>query len=280
MPYTAEISRINPTCLIFLVDQSSSMLEPFAGQEHCSKADGVADALNRLLQNLCLKCARAEGVRDFFHVGLIGYGGRVTSAFGGALAGMSLVPISQVADNPIRVDTRVTKSDDGAGGVRERKVKFPIWFESRPTGKTPMCGAIALAHKHLEEFLTAHPACFPPAVINITDGDATDGDPLPVAEKLQNLASSDGPVLVFNAHLSDKPLPPVTYPADETGLPDAFARRLFRMSSPLPAKLADAARADLHAIPPQARGFVFNADLLATVKFLDVGTRLAQGGRV
>ena len=58
MPYSAEISRSNPTAFVFLLDQSSSMLEPFGGQPEKRKADGVADALNRLLQNLVLKCAK------------------------------------------------------------------------------------------------------------------------------------------------------------------------------------------------------------------------------
>ena len=58
MPYSAEISRTNPTALLFLLDQSSSMLEPFGGQPDKSKAEGVADALNRLLQNIVLKCAK------------------------------------------------------------------------------------------------------------------------------------------------------------------------------------------------------------------------------
>ena len=92
MPYAAEISRTNPTCFIFLVDQSSSMLKPFAGQTDKQKAEGVADAINRLLQNLILKCAKSDGIRDYFHVGVIGYGGSVASALGGALAGQTLVP--------------------------------------------------------------------------------------------------------------------------------------------------------------------------------------------
>src|SRR5689334_9010990 len=87
MPYTAEISRTNPTCFLFLVDQSSSMSEPFGAQPDKKKAEGVADVINRLLQNLILKCAKSEGIRDFFHVGIIGYGGRTGSAFGGALTG-------------------------------------------------------------------------------------------------------------------------------------------------------------------------------------------------
>src|SRR5271155_4405313 len=100
-PYSAEIRRTNPTCFLFLVDQSSSMLEPFGGSEEKNKAQGVADAINRLLQNLAIKCAKSEGIRDYFHVGVIGYGGRVSPAFGGKLAGRGLTPISEIAQNPL-----------------------------------------------------------------------------------------------------------------------------------------------------------------------------------
>src|SRR5689334_17366999 len=114
MLYTAEISRTKPTCFLFLVDQSSSMLEPFGRQPEKQKAEGVADALNRLLQNLALKCAKSEGIRDYFYVGVFAYGGRVTSALGGALAGQPVVPISALANNPLRVEQRLRKVDDGA----------------------------------------------------------------------------------------------------------------------------------------------------------------------
>ncbi len=279
MPYTAEISRANPTCFIFLVDQSSSMLEPFGGQPDKSKAVGVADAINRLLQNLVLKCAKADGIRDFFHVGLVSYGGRVLSAFGGALAGQTLVPVSKLADNPVRVEQRTRKVDDGAGGLIDQKFKFPVWFESRPTGRTPMCGALTTAKTYLEAFMAEHPQCYPPLVINITDGEANDGDPRSIAQELQGLKSSDGPVLLFNAHISDKQNRPIEFPGDEGGLPDKFAKLLFRMSSPLPPRLAESARGDGFAIGPGARGFVFNADLVAVIRFLDIGTRVAQSVR-
>ena len=279
MPYAAEISRTNPTCFVFLVDQSGSMEQPFAGQADKRKADGVADALNRLLQNLVLKCAKADGIRDFFHVGLIGYGGRVASVFGGPLAGQTLVPISKLANNPMRVEQRSRKIDDGAGGLLEQKFKFPVWFEAKPADKTPMCAALATAKKYLEGFLAQHAGCYPPLVINITDGEASDGDPLPVAQELQALASGDGNVLLFNAHSSDKRSSPLEFPGDGAALPDKFAKLLFRMSSPLPPKLAEAARSDGFAAGSQSRGFVFNADLVSIVRFLDIGTRVSQAVR-
>jgi hypothetical protein len=285
MPYTAPISRVNPTALVFLLDQSSSMLEPFGAQPGQSKADGVADALNRLLYNLVLKCTKADGVRDFFHVALISYGGRVASAFAGPLAGAdparrkSSYPVSVIADNPLRVEVRKRKVPDGAGGLAEEEFRFPVWFEARPGGRTPMCEALRKAGEFVQSFLAVQPDCYPPVVIHITDGKPTDGDPREPAEALRGLASRDGNVLLINAHLSDKPVPPIEYPADEAGLPDGFARLLFRMSSELPPQLWEAARGAGLPVAPHARGFVFNADLVAVIRFLDIGTRVAQGVR-
>ncbi len=53
MPYSAEISRTNPTAILFLLDQSSSMLEPFGGQPDRRKADGVADARRKTWRRCC-----------------------------------------------------------------------------------------------------------------------------------------------------------------------------------------------------------------------------------
>ena len=277
--YTAELSRANPTCMIFLIDQSSSMGEPFGAQPEKPKAEGVADGINRLLQNLVLKCAKGDGIRDYFHVGVIGYGGRVTWALGGKLAGHKLVPISVIANNPLKVEQRTRKMDDGAGGLVEQKFKFPVWFEPLAAGRTPMCQALTEASLALEEFVKHFPDSFPPLVINISDGLATDGNPETTALKLQGMTTTDGNVLVFNAHLSSTATRPIEFPSRESQLADPHARVLFRMSSVLPPKLKDAAAADGFSVDTGARGFVFNADLVSVIRFLDIGTRAAQSVR-
>jgi hypothetical protein len=190
-----------------------------------------------------------------------------------------MVPVSALANNPLRVEQRTRRVDDGAGGLLEQKFKFPVWYEAKPGGRTPMCQALTTARQSLEVFLARFPACYPPLVVNITDGESTDGDPLPAAKALCDLTSSDGNVLLFNAHISDSAASPVEFPAAEDGLPDNFAKRLFRMSSPLPPRLLEAARGDGFAAHPGSRGFVFNADLVSIIRFLDIGTRVAQGVR-
>ncbi len=100
MSYSAEISRTNPTCFLFLIDQSGSMADAVPNQPNRKKADAVADAINRLLQNLVIRCAKEEGVRDYFYVGVIGYGNTVGPAFSGPLAAKELVSISEVGNMP------------------------------------------------------------------------------------------------------------------------------------------------------------------------------------
>ena len=274
MAYTAEISRTNPSMFVFLVDQSGSMDDPFgAGESSKKKADGVADAVNRLLQNLVIKCSKSEGVRDYYWVSVIGYGSKVGPAWSGALAGKETASISEIADNFARLEERSKKVEDGAGGLVDESVKFPIWFDPIGKGGTPMCEALRQAKKVIEEGLEKHKDAFPPIVINITDGESSDGDPTADAEALQALATSDGNVLLFNLHLSSSKELPILFPDSESGLPDKYGELLFRLSSPLPPFMRTVASEEGESVSDGARGFVFNADLISVIRFLDIGTR-------
>ncbi|WP_344621285.1 vWA domain-containing protein [Actinosynnema pretiosum] len=274
VPYTAEISRATPACFVFLVDQSASMEDPIGGPARQRKADVVADALNRLLTELSVKCAKEEGVRDYFHIAVIGYGHTsVGSAFTGPLSGRDLVPLSQVADRPARVEDRVKKFPDGAGGLVESKVKFPVWVDPVANGGTPMCRALAQADAIVADWVARHPAGFPPIVLNLTDGESTDGDPVEAALALQRHVSADGAALLFNLHVSGSAAIPVTFPDNPAALPDTYARALFEMSSPLPQHMRFYALQQGIACTELSRGFAYNADITTVVQFLDIGTR-------
>jgi len=167
------------------------------GDSKRSKAEGLADAVNRLLQNLVIKCAKEEGVRDPYNVGVIAYGANVGPAFSGPLAGKEMASISEIANLPARVEERLRKVEDGAGGLVDQKVRFPVWFDPVANGATPMCQALKQAHSILQLWLNQHPNCSPPIVINVTDGEATDGDPEDAAKSIKQLSSSDGKVLLI-----------------------------------------------------------------------------------
>jgi len=274
MAYTAEISRNNPSCFLFLIDQSGSMGDNFPGEVAKKKADGVADAINKLLQNLVIRCAKEEGVRDYFHVGVIGYGVNVGPGFGGSLSGKELAPISEIANSPARIEERTKKVDDGAGGLVDQKVKFPIWFEPTFSGGTPMCQALNNAKGVLQRWLSQHPNSFPPAVIHITDGESTDGDPSQAMSDLKALSSNDGSVLVFNLHISSNPNAQSTaFPDSSASLPDQYSKLLFDGASVLTPFMRNVAGEHGFSLSDGARCFVLNADLVLVIQALDIGTR-------
>jgi hypothetical protein len=275
VPYSSQISRDNPTCFLFLIDQSSSMSEEFAaGKGTQRKAIGVSDTINQWLQDLSIKCAKSDGVRDYFHVGVIGYGKRVGPSFVGPMAGRELAPISQIADNPARIEERSTKVLKGADKVVDKNVKIPVWFDPVADGGTPMCRAAADGQQILEGWLAQHPSCFPPVVIHVTDGEATDGDPADRLRALSELASSDGRVLLFNIHLSANPqAKPIVFPASPDGLPDEYARMLFETASLLTPTMRALAKEYRIPVTDKARGFVLNADLSLLIQAIDIGTR-------
>lgn len=282
MPYSAEISRTHPTAILFLLDQSASMQEPFGGAEQRgdaapSKARVLADVINRLLQNLVLRCAKEDGVRDYFYVGVVGYGDRVQPLVQPADdLHRDLVAISHIAERPLRMEERMQEVRRKGETVSQR-VKFPIWFDPHAKNGTPMCQALDLAAQIVRSWIDVHPGDFPPIVINVTDGEATDGEPLEIARRVTSYATDDGDVLLFNVHLSSSQEPAVELPDAAAELPsEDYALQLFQMSSRLPFSMRAAAEQEGYEVNLDTRGFIFNADPAALVRFLEIGTRPAN----
>ncbi len=203
MPYAAEISRQNPSCICFLLDQSGSMTDPIAGSDK-KKAEFLADAINKILEDLSIRCQKGEEIRDYFDIVAIGYGAQVGPVFSGNLTGRQIASIGELANTPARVETRARKVDDGAGGVVEQQVRFPVWIDPVAGGQTPMCAALTLLSEVLGGWTREHRLSFPPVVLHFTDGDSTDGVPTGPAETLRALSTSDGNVILFNVHISQR----------------------------------------------------------------------------
>ncbi len=262
MSYKAEISRDNPSCFLFLIDQSSSMADKISiGKETQQLAKGVADAINRWLQELSLKCAKSEGIRVYYHVGVIGYGKTVGPSFVGPLAGRELIPINEIADNPARLDERAKKV-------------IPVWFDPVANGETPMCHAAGEAKRILEGWIAKHLDSFPPVVINITDGESNDGDPTKQLQSLTNLSTSDGNVMLFNIHLSANPkAKPMSLSDSPDDLPDVYSKMLFQTASPLTPAMRGLAKEHGLDTSEDSHCFVLNADMMLLVQAIDIGTR-------
>src|SRR4051812_31832101 len=121
MVYSAEITRQQPACILILIDQSESMEDRFgAPNARQSKAEGAADAVNRTLENLLLRCTKGlHDVRDYFYVGVVGYGADVVSALTVPDAKPDepppLVAMSQLPDLVLKLDIRRRQQQDAGG---------------------------------------------------------------------------------------------------------------------------------------------------------------------
>lgn len=279
MPYIANISRSNPILFVFLLDQSGSMSGAFGGAESgISKAQGIADTINRLLSNLVIRGSVGDQVRDYCEVAVLGYGGKqgVMPAFSGQLAGKEIVRISEIAVYPSRIENRTMKLPDGAGGLIDTPTKFPIWFEPTAESDTPMTRAFQRAYDLVSRWITNHPNSFPPIVINITDGEATDGDPTPYAQKIKSLQTDDGNVLLFNCFISSSVAEPLLFPDSVSIIKEPYGKKMFEMSSTLPLAMTETAKQQGLPVSNTSKGFAYQADLREIIQFLDIGTRPQQ----
>ncbi|MEQ1934184.1 MAG: vWA domain-containing protein [Fimbriimonadaceae bacterium] len=272
--YQAAIDRTNPSAFLFIIDQSGSMDERMETEQ--TKAQFVADVLNKTLYQLVIRCTRADGVRNYFDVGVIAYGDTVSSGFGGALGGGVLHSLSDIEANPLRIEERTKRVPDGAGGLVDQHTKFPVWFDPTASGGTPMTEAMRKAAESIVEWCDAHPSSYPPTVIHVTDGASTDGDPTAVAEALKQMSTGDGQCLLFNLHISTSGGQPVVFPTTDGGL-DEQGKLLFRLSSGFPPHLVQAATDKGYmTTSAESRFFGYKTGYEAIVDFFDIGTRASN----
>ncbi len=256
------IGTSNPCCVVILVDQSWSMSEDWGTG---TKAERAALAVNRILEELVIACQAGEEIKDRCHVSVIGYGERVECVVDGM--------ISEVASSLIEVKKIKKSIPDGAGGIVEVDLEMPIWVQPTAGNGTPMHEAFEHAAEIIQRWCDDKPDGFPPTVINITDGAATQPDLTgDAARKVMNLRTTDGNVLVFNVHIANNKYG-VNFPhSTDLLVDDTLAEFLFSLSSVLPEPLREMAKEAGLSANPDARCFSYNADEVTMIKILEFGS--------
>lgn len=142
-------------------------------------------------------------------------------------------------------------------------------------GGTPMAEAFQQASNGIEKFIANHPNGFPPIVINITDGEPNNmALATNEAKKLAQLKTSDGNVIILNAHISNASAGKIELPSNDSGFSsNQFAKFLFDISSILPEPLVESAKNAGFNVQTGAKGFVFNADAETLIKLLNFGSQ-------
>lgn len=279
--YTAQITRNTPTAFIFLIDQSVSMQNytTLYGEE-MPMAEAVARIVNHQLNELVLRCIKGSETRDYYDIAIIGYGEKAYSGWKGELEGRDFVKPSELKEHPYKKIT-TKKETRTRKGVKVVEVEEVQWIEAEATeGWTRVHHAFEKAKGLLDEWMEKHhdKDCYPPTIINITDGEfngATKEYVLQQANELKSMFTNDGNVILFNIHISANKAVCVTCPAskDEVSF-SSLATTMYEMSSLLPMRYSDRI-ADLRGDgTPNNRytAMSINADMSTLIQLMDIGT--------
>ena len=279
--YTAQITRNTPTAFIFLIDQSVSMQNytTLYGEE-MPMAEAVARIVNHQLNELVLRCIKGSETRDYYDIAIIGYGEKAYSGWKGELEGRDFVKPSELKEHPYKKIT-TKKETRTRKGVKVVEVEEVQWIEAEATeGWTRVHLAFEKAKGLLDEWMEKHhdKDCYPPTIINITDGEfngATKEYVLQQANELKSMFTNDGNVILFNIHISANKAVCVTCPAskDEVSF-SSLATTMYEMSSLLPMRYSDRI-ADLRGDGTpnnRYRAMSINADMSTLIQLMDIGT--------
>lgn len=269
--YTQPVSRASPACVVFLIGHGAWLRAPAFGTVR-TWGEAAGDLVNRALTEFIHTCEKGEDrPRNFFTLGVFGYGeAGAGPALAGALAGRNLVSVVELYDHPLEIERRLKKQlvDDGAGGLVEveHEVSFPVWYRPpEPAADSPMSAGFNAVRRVLEEWIAEHPDSFPPIVLHLTDGGATDGDPEPAAAALRGVATRDGRTVLLNICASPGHGQTAFLPFTEEQLFTDGERRAFRLSSELPSCFRRRLEVKGIATATGARGFAVNTTRLASL---------------
>lgn len=248
----------------------------FAGEE-ISKSRAVALAANSFIDELLYRARRETGIYDYYDIAVLGYSGDGVESLLSP-AGEFIKP-SRLAVSDIRREniTRERRLPDGRSVLATTAQN--MWIEPKAAGTTPMKAALRDVLTLAEGWCrrAANAKSYPPTVLNITDGEASDGGPDDIgalAARLRATGTADGATLLINIHLwrSDADSPAV-FPASPDELPEnRYARLLYDISSEMP----DGYRDMIARMKPGAtgpfRGMSFNCPLNDLVAMMNIGS--------
>ena len=294
--YENNFTRANPGLIVFLIDQSKSMENPWSGGK--TLAEQTALSINRSISEMGLRFTSGDKIKDSANIIMIGYGGTKDSMEAELLRSGSIATLC--TDDTIPVQHLKQMIPDGAGGIIPIDFDLKEFVTPKAVWGTPMASAFQLASALVNEWvtraretvdedgnpITRDDSLDPvPLIINISDGEPTDSeaDVRKYASEIMDINCPDGNPLIFNIHLSACGGKEICMPMTDSILPpnDKMSKLLFDISSALPETMVQAAKEC--GFPDAEAGvktFMSNVtEVEKFVMFLNFGTK-GTGGNV
>ena len=283
--YTQEITRQHRAAIVIAIDQSCSMGgRMMLNGWNLSKAEVVSMVTGRLIDELILRSHRDGEYRHYYDIALLGYSGEeVYSLLGGDVG---FYPITTLAGREVRRTRYTLNYKTMLCGRQPFEEQVSLWVEPRAQGATPMYRMVATVTKLVKDWCEkeANRESFPPIVINITDGEASDAscEVLRIAaNNLKNTGTQDGNTIFANIHISsDTSHTPILFPnIYEVPLEIRHAHLIMDMSSVMPEPFHPYIRESRSSFSqPPYNPMGYNASKSELVAMLNIGTRSLKVG--
>lgn len=279
--HNKQWSSATPGLLIFLIDQSGSMLLPFKDSPD-TRTVFATRVVNRVIDSIIQKNYDGDHAKDRCFIVAIGYSVGAKELCSGFL--------SDLDNTPKRIETVKKKISDGADGLVEIDKNMPIWIDPiDKDGWTDMAAAFKMAKQIIEEWIKDKPDSPAPVIINVSDGIPyynQKGTPeciqetAEIAHEIMNIHTPDGNVLIFNAEIGEGNLQ-IILPnsADEVIAGGVGAQFLYEISSVIPDGYKGAAEKNGLELKDGSKGAIFAADAEHLIKLIDFGSSKGQRDR-
>lgn len=283
--HNAVITRNTPSAFIYLLDISGSMAENIVYEsEKMTKNDALNKIVNTTLHETVLGCKGYDGVKDYFDIAILGYHkNRVINLLEPFTGKEGFCNINDIVNSKINTKTYnyIRTKEDGTTFISQRSITQ--YIKTEPYGTTPMYKALENAHSLLQKWIIEHKGrkCFPPILINITDGemsDATNSEMIMISQRIKRLSTENGAVIFFNIHLSSQVnAESIAFPTTSDSLPDIRNIKLMHeMSSELPESFHDALIWEMPWFKKEnlkhAKTMCYNTPVNSLTKILKIGS--------
>ncbi len=247
------------------------------GRTVTTKAAMLAQTAGSLISELIDRCRRTDALRNYYDIAAIGYGnGEVEMLLGEGFLAIDEVERHRPESVTKSIEERLP---NGEWAMIEHSITE--WFEPKAEGDTPMYEAMLRVRDLVAEWC-AKPEnrdSFPPVVIHITDGEASDCDHrdlIDICSQIKQQGTSDGNALLLNIHISanDK-LPAICFPMpDEIAPAGHYATTLAECSSIMPEPFNEAIyELRGRGVRPPFIGMGYNASVIELLSIINIGSR-------
>lgn len=247
------------------------------GNRKMSKAQALTIISSALITELIDRCRRTDGLRNYYDIAIVGYGDDKVEMLLGDEGFVAIDALARRTTIPLTLQYELQQEEQ----VKVIEQTIPAWFEDKAEGNTPMYEALLRVKELVEEWCgrEQNRESFPPIVINISDGEISDGsygEMMDITSLIRRQATNHGNTLLLNIHLeSNSDLHSLIFPTEQELIGATTAMQMMAEASSSMPEIFNAEIIKLKGggAKPPFKAMGYNANILEVISIMNIGSR-------